>query len=449
MMKFHRMQWCFYRQHNREQGRMIPGIQTGSTKHTGHIAIDEVVTTVIMARVTGFFGFFVYAIASALVFPRVFFPDAVPVTGTLYSFVVFSFAFPARLPGELLAGYLRKKLGRGAVTALAAMIFGSSTVAIGLLPGYGDIGWTAPVLLALLRIGQGIGLGAGRDNISLCLQHAAPANRKGLYAMIPQIGGPAGFCAAASLFFVLTGFLTDEEFFSWGWRFAFFGVFAVNVVSLFARLRLLGAGFGNSDEPAAIRFADVVRTQWRPVLLSAFIPLASYALFHMVTVFPLGYLVLYTDSHVPDILLLELAGGTLAVFSVILSGVLADRYGSRSVRIISTFLIAVLALSIGMLDTFPAFFIISGFILLGFSHGQTGTVATGRYPQEHLFAASALATHLAWIIGAAFAPLAGLLLTVHFGLAAAGGYMLSGVLATSLALVLSSRQEKRTGQTEQ
>ncbi|MEM1381112.1 MAG: MFS transporter [Pseudomonadota bacterium] len=404
------------------------------------VTIDEVVTTVIMARVTDFFGFFVYAIASALVFPQLFFPMFPPVTGMLCSFGLFSLAFLARPFASYASRAIQKKIGRTGKISLALMILGTSTVAIGLLPGYGEIGWAAPALLAFLRILQGLGLGGSWDGITLQLQNAAPEGRKGLYAMVPQLGGPVGFCVAGSLFFVLYGFLTAQEFITWGWRFAFFGVFAVNVVALFARLRLLQSDFGaaaHTERPAP--YPEMFRTQWRNILLSAFTPLASYALFHMVTVFPLAYSALYTDHDIARILLYELVGGVLAVISVILSGVLADRYSARWVRGVSTALIVVLCLTISTLDSAPGVYIILGFVLLGFAHGQTGAIASTRFPDDFRYSASAVSTNLSWIVGAAFAPLVGLLLTSTLGLWAAALYLLSGALVTGIALNIASR----------
>jgi len=408
--------------------------------------IDEVITTVIMARVTDFFGFFVYAIASALVFPQLFFPTFDPVTGTLLSFAIFSLAFLARPFASLLARWVQSKIGRTGKITLALMILGSSTVAIGLLPGYEKIGWTAPILLAALRIAQGIGLGGAWDGITLQLMNAAPKGREGLYAMVPQMGAPIGFCVAASLFYVLTGFLTEEEFFNYGWRFAFFAVMAVNVVSLFARIRLISASFGGDEKlTRSAPFFEVIRTQWRPILLSTFTPLGSYALFHMVTVFPLGYEILYSDRNIADIMLLELFGGVLAIASVILSGVVADKFGRRRVAWWSTAMITLLCLTIPTLDTMPWVYILFGFVLLGFAHGQSGAVTTGRYPIEYRYSASALSTNLSWIFGAAFAPLAGLWLTSTFGLWAAALYLLSGAIVTSFALYFAKLNQQKYG----
>ncbi|MEM6634602.1 MAG: MFS transporter [Pseudomonadota bacterium] len=399
------------------------------------VTIDEVVTTVVMARVTDFFGFFVYAIASALVFPRLFFPMFDQVTGTMISFALFALAFIVRPFASLAGRWVQMKIGKAGKISLALMLLGTSTVAIGLLPGYDRIGWLAPALLASLRILQGIGLGGAWDGITLQLQNAAPEGRKGLYAMVPQLGGPIGFIVAASLFFVLTGFLTDEEFINFGWRFAFFAVMAVNVVSLFARLRLLTADFG-ADEvlTQSAPYLDLISTQWRPILLSTMMPLASYALFHLVTVFPLAYTVIYTDIPIDRIILLQLLGGVLAVLTVIAAGVLADKYHKRGVLWVSIALMIPLCFTLPLLDTRPAIYILFGFAILGLAYGQASAIVPNRYPPEYRYSGTALSTNLSWIVGAAFAPLVGLALTAWFGIWATAFYLLSGIVVTAISL---------------
>ncbi|WP_424933002.1 MFS transporter [Amaricoccus macauensis] len=415
------------------------------TAHKAHVAtIDEVVTTVIMARVTDFFGFFVYAIASALVFPTVFFPMLSPTAGLMASFAVFSLAFLARPVSSLMARRLQYVIGRPAKVAAALMILGTATVAIGLLPSYERIGWLAPTLLIALRILQGIGLGGSWDGLTLQLQDAAPEGRKGAYAIIPQLGGPIGFAVASALFFVLTGFLTEEEFLQWGWRFAFFAAMALNVVSLFARIRLLSTDFGADQsrlQSAPLR--PLIRDQWREILLSAFVPLASYALLHVVTVFPLGYVTLFGSEPISSILLTQMLGAGCAIVTVIISGSLADRYNRRTVMFISTLLIILLCLALPFLQDAPRIFILFGFVVLGLAYGQAGAIVPKRFREEYRYSGSALSTNLSWIIGAAFAPLVALTLAVNFGVTAVALYLLSGAAATLIALRLLNRREAR------
>jgi MFS family permease len=410
-----------------------------------NVRLDDVVTTVVMARVTDYFGFFVFAIASALVFPTIFFPYLDPVSATLASFGVFSLAFLARPVASLIGRKLQRRIGKAGKITVALMLLGTSTVAIGLLPGYDQIGWLAPALLAALRIVQGLGLGGSWDGLTLQLKSAAPKDRDGLYSMVPQMGGPIGFCVAAAMFYVLTGFLTEEEFYQYGWRFAFFAVMAVNVVSLFARLRLLTTNFGSDEKTlmTSAPFGFLLRTQWRAILLSAFLPLSSYALLHMLTVFPISYTLLFTENAIDRIILWQLVGGALSVGTVILSGVLADRYTKRAVLLGSSVLTLLLCLSIGTLNDNPAVYIVAGFMIFGLSYGQSSAIVPDRFSPDCRYSGSALATNLSWIFGAAFAPLVGLFLASTFGLWAAALYLVSGVLVTLATLFILQSQFNR------
>jgi MFS family permease len=408
------------------------------TNATGHesVTVDDVIVTVVMARVTDFFGFFVYAIASALIFPKIFFPFLDPITATLMSFSVFSVAFLARPIAGALGRPIQRKIGRPGKITLALMLLGTSTVAIGLLPGYEKIGIAAPILLAVLRFIQGLGLGGAWDGITLQLKSAAPEGHSGRYGMIAQLGGPIGFIVAAAMFYVLTGFLTPEELYGYGWRFAFFAVMAVNVVSLFARLRLLTTELGNDDEnllaPNGVR--DLVHNEWRTIVLSALLPLSSYAMLHMVTVFPLSYTLLFTEHATDAIILWQLLGAALATFAVIASGVLSDMFTKRAVLSVSCAMVPLVCLTIGTLDTNPEIFILFGFVVLGLAYGQSSAIIPNRFKPAYRYSGSASATNLSWILGAAFAPLIGLFLASNFGLWAASLYMLSGAVVTALSL---------------
>ena len=417
-----------------------------SDSHATHqhtATIDEVITTVIMARVTDFFGFFVYGIACAIVFPQLFFPMVDPVIGTMLSFGTFALAFVIRPFAQLGSRVVLRYMGKTTKITIALFILGTSTVAIGLLPGFEAWGWGAPIALCVLRIAQGVGLGGAWDGITLQLRNAAPKGYEARYGMVAQLGGPIGFSVAASLFYVLTGFLTPEEFINYGWRFAFFAVMAVNVVSLFARIRLLQTDFGGDEESLKMApLGALLRTQWRPILISTMIPLASYALFHMVTIFPLAYTLLYTERSIDTMLLWQLIGGGLAITGVFASGWLADHYGQRRIQWAVTLAIPVLCLTITTLDTQPAIYILFGFTLLGFSYGQASSIVPGRFPARFRYSGSALSTNLSWIVGAAFAPLCGLGLTAAFGLWAAALYLLSGVVVTALTLYFLGQFEK-------
>ncbi|MEM6463230.1 MAG: MFS transporter [Pseudomonadota bacterium] len=423
---------------------------SASAADKAKMELDELVITVIMARVTDYFGFFVYAFASVLVFPRIFFPNYDPATGMMLSFAVFPLAFLARPFASQLFKLLERRVGRSGKITIALFVFGGSTMAIGLLPGYESVGLLAPILLIVFRIGQGIGLGGSWDGMTLLLQSNAPENRKGWYAMIPQLGAPIGLCVAGSIFFVLTGFLTDEEFIQWGWRWPFFAVLAVNVVSLFARLQLVHSEaheiLKEEVQLKSSPFFEMLSVHWRDVLLATFLPLSSYAILHMVTVFPLAYKYLNLDQPIADFLLLMLLGGIICLPAVVISGVLSDRFGRRRMLAIVSVLIGVFSFLVTNLVESGVAYVLIGYLLLGLSYGQASAILPARFEKKYRYTGSALATNLSWIFGAAFAPLVAMGLTLEFGLLFAGFYLLSGAVVTLAALaILNFREKQPTG----
>src|SRR5690606_28643716 len=199
----------------------------------------EIAIGVVIGRTSEFFDFFVYAIASVLVFPSVMFGFADPLEATLLSFAVFALAFMARPVGTAIFTTIDQAYGRGARLTIALFLLGGSTAAIAFLPGYETLGIGSAMLLALFRMGQGVALGGSWDGLASLLAVNAPQNRRGWYAMIPQLGAPIGLIVASLLFVYLIDALPAEDFLAWGWRYPFFVAFAINVVALFARLRIV------------------------------------------------------------------------------------------------------------------------------------------------------------------------------------------------------------------
>ena len=419
--------------------------------HDGPVRPSEIAVGVIIGRTSEFFDFFVYAIASVVVFPQLIFPFVDPITGTLYSFALFALAFVARPFGTLLFMHVDRTYGRGAKLISALFLLGSSTVAIAFLPGFEAIGTAAIVVLAICRICQGLALGGSWDGLASLLSLNAPSKHQGWYAMIPQLGAPLGLIVASALFAFFLGNLSADDFFSWGWRYPFFVAFAINVVALFARLRIVVTPeferlFENRElQPAP--FFRTLRKEGHVVFIGAFVPLASFALFHMVTVFPLSWIFLYTREHPSQFLVIEMIGAIFGVGAVVASGILADRYGRRR-------LLAVCALGIAVFSGFApqlldggsigeAIFMVLGFVLLGLSFGQSSGAVASNFSQTYRYTGAAVTSDLAWLFGAGFAPLAALLLASHFGLIAAGAYLLSGALCTLAVLSINRRLELR------
>ena len=431
-----------------------PQTFTGANQHLhGDTRIEpgEIAVGVVIGRASEYFDFFVYAIASVLVFPAVFFPFEDALEGTLWSFVVFSFAFIARPIGTAISMKIQSHFNRQVKLTIALFLLGISTVCIAFLPGYASLGFTAIVLLSVLRIGQGLALGGSWDGLPSLLALNAPEGKRGWYAMLGQLGAPVGFMLASGLFAYLYASLPQEDFLSWGWRYTFYVAFAINVVALFARLRLVStdeyAHMLEERELEPVSITELTRDQGHNIVIGAFAALASYALFHLVTVFPLSWIKLFSDHSITEFLGLQVFGAFLAAGGVVVSGLIADHIGRRKTLGSLAFAIGVFALFAPLLldggRIGQDIFLLLGFLLLGLSYGQAAGAVTANFAPRYRYAGAALTADFAWLIGAAFAPLVALGLSAHFGLAFISLYLLSGVVCTLVALRINRSLEVR------
>lgn len=426
-----------------------PASEPSSHAHTrpGDIAVG-----VVIGRTSEYFDFFVYGIASVLVFPSVFFPHLSRLDGTLFAFAIFALAFVSRPVGTVLSMAVQRRWGRATKLTLALFLLGTCTAGIAFLPGHASLGGMAIVLLTVLRLGQGLALGGSWDGLPSLLALNAPESRRGWYAMLGQLGAPLGFVLAAALFTYLLGSLSQDDFLTWGWRYPFFVAFAINVVALFARLQLVSAheeeGLLDRQEFEPVSTTELLGSQGHNVFIGAFAALASYALFHIVTVFPLSWIHLYAEQSVTGFLGIQIAGAFLCAGAIVASGWLADRYGRRNT-------LGTLAVLIGVFSGFAPtllsggelgqdLFILIGFVLLGLSYGQASGTVTANFAPRFRYTGAALSSDLAWLFGAAFAPLVALGLSAHFGLGFVSLYLLSGAACTLAALRLNRSLETRT-----
>ncbi len=327
----------------------------------------------------------------------------------------------------------------------ALFLLGTSTAGIAFLPGYDTLGFLAIVLLSIFRFGQGIALGGSWDGLPSLLALSAPKDRRGWYAMMGQLGAPVGFIMAAGLFSFLYANLSSEDFLSWGWRYPFFVAFAINVVALFARLRLVLTDefeeLFTERELMPAEGREFFRSQGYVVVMGAFGSLASYALFHLVTVFPLSWIQLYSGQSISQFLGVEIVGAFLGAGGIVASGLIADAIGRRRTLGLLATLIAVFS---GFAPTLLGggtlgqdVFILLGFVLLGLSYGQAAGAMNDTFEARYRYTGAALTSDLAWLIGAGFAPLVALGLSAHFGLGYVSLYLLSGAACTQAALWLN------------
>ena len=385
-----------------------------------------------------FFDFYIYATAAVLVFPILFFPADDPAAATLQSLATFAIAFFARPLGSAVFGHYGDKLGRKVTLVAALLTMGLSTVAIGLLPSYAMIGVWAPLLLALCRFGQGLGLGGEWGGAVLLATENAPPGKRAWYGMFPQLGAPIGFILSTSLFLLLTSVLTQEDFMSWGWRIPFIGSSLLVLVGLYVRLRITETpAFLEAQakkEAVGVPLVTVFREHKAAMLAGTLIAISAFVIFYLMTVFTLSWGTTQLGYTREDFLELQLVGVIFFGLAIPVSAYCADRFGwpvtMRWVALLIMLFGASFAALFGSGHTLGVLATLAiGFTCMGLTYGPLGTLLSDLFPTQVRYTGSSLAFNLAGILGASIAPFTATWLATHWGLIAVGGYLaLAGAL---------------------
>ena len=396
-----------------------------------------------------FFDFYIYATAAVLVFPQEFFAAGDQAAAVLQSLATFALAFFARPVGSVLFGHFGDRIGRKKTLVASLTTMGLSTMFIGLLPTYASIGVFAPLSLCLCRFGQGLGLGGEWGGAVLLAVENAPAGRRALYGMFPQLGAPLGFICSTGVFLLLTDHLTDDEFLSYGWRIPFVASAALVVIGLYVRLRLAETPVFTRAMANNERVRVPAFTLWLhhpgTVLLGSFAAVATFVVFYLMTVFSLSWAIAAFNFPRRDFLLLQMIGVLFFALTIPISAAAADRYGRYRVLIAATLGIMLYGLIFGRLlgsgsTAAILLFLCSGFFLMGLTYGPLGTALTELYPTAVRYSGASLSFNLAGILGASLAPYIAMTLARHYGVAAAGYYLTAAGLVTLVALsVLGAR----------
>ena len=418
-----------------------------SSPSTTHIAFASFIGTAIE-----FYDFYIYAMASALVIGQVFFPASDPTAQALNAFLTFGIAFIARPFGAILFGHFGDRIGRKATLAASLMVMGISTLLIGCLPSYESIGTWAAILLCLLRFGQGIGLGGEWGGAALLATENAPANKRGWFGMFPQLGPSVGFLLATLSFLVLTLYLSDEAFKSWGWRIPFFASALLVLVGLYVRFKLAEtSAFAavlaqHHTHKAPIK--SLLSTHFRPVLLGALAMTVCYNLFYTATVFCLSYGTLSLNIARADFLqMLCVAVLFMAVITPISAG-LSDKFGRKPVLIIGCLLAILAGFSLAPLMASGSLWKITLFLsiallLMGATFAPMGAFLPEQFPVAVRYTGAGLSYNLGGILGASTAPFISQLLVDKGGLAWVGYYVSAMALVSLVAIILMNETQQR------
>ena len=390
-----------------------------------------------------FFDFYIYATAAVLVFPRLFFPASDAASSTLASMATFGIAFLARPIGSALFGHFGDRIGRKKTLVFALSTMGLSTFAIGALPSYQAIGITAPLLLALCRFGQGIGLGGEWGGAVLLAVENAPPGKRALYGMFPQFGAPIGFLFSGTIFLLLSRWLTDAQFFAFGWRLPFLASAVLVLLGLYVRLSISETPVFQTSvrraEQVGFPMLTVLRRHTSALLTGILICLSTFVLFYLMIVFTLSWGTTALHYSRGNFLLMQLAGTLFFACTIPISAWLAER-GRRPVMLIVTALIGLFGFVLAPLfraGTMGASsMIVLGLSLMGLTYGPLGTVVSELFPTAVRYTGSSLAFSLAGILGASLAPYAATWLATRYGLQYVGYYLTLSAILTFIGLLL-------------
>ncbi|HKR89436.1 MAG TPA: MFS transporter [Phenylobacterium sp.] len=398
-----------------------------------------------------FYDFYIYATAASLVLGPLFFPAVSASAQLLSSYATFAVAFFARPLGAAFFGHFGDRIGRKSTLVASLMTMGGSTVLIGLLPGYAQIGWAAPLLLCVLRFGQGFGLGGEWGGAALLAVENAPPGWKARFGMFPQLGAPVGFIAANGLFLLLGLTLSPDQFKAWGWRLPFIASAVLVGLGLWVRLKLTETpAFKAALKealPAQAPLGEVLKRYPLETLGGTFAVVACFAIFYLATAFALGYGV-GTLKYGREVFLgIELGAIVFLAAGILAAGYWSDAANPRRVLMVGCaatvaagFLLPALMGS-GSLLLIWAFLSLALF-LMGFVYGPLGAFLPSLFPTRVRYSGASIAFNVGGIVGGGLAPMIAQALADRGGLPPVGLYLSGAAFISLVALGSLARRAK-------
>ncbi|WP_455482416.1 MFS transporter [Bartonella sp. B35(2025)] len=379
-----------------------------------------------------FFDFYVFGTAAALIFPYIFFPTQNNELAILQSFLIFGAAFFARPLGSIIFGHFGDKIGRKATLIASLLTMGISTVLIGILPTYETAGWWAPFFLTICRIGQGMGLGGEWGGAVLLATENAPPEKRGWYAMFPQLGVPIGLFLSIMVYLGLLNFFDNDELLAWGWRIPFIASIAFMIVGLWVRLSISETIEFKKNlerkEHVKIPIVDVFLKCPRILFLGTFAGMTTFVLFYLVTTYLLSYTTNHLKLSMNQALQVEIVGAIFCGIFTILTGKLADLIKRRTLMIAITIITGIYSLAVpyflnsGIVGIFLMSVI--GLSIMGMIYSPLGAVLASPYPTAIRYTGSSITFNLAGIVGASLSPYISEYLVQHFDFSYIGYYLL-------------------------
>ena len=398
-----------------------------------------------------FYDFYIYATAAALVFGPLFFPADSASVQQLAAYASFGIAFVARPLGAALFGHFGDRVGRKSTLVASLLLMGGATVLIGVLPTYQSVGWYAPLLLCLLRFGQGLGLGGEWGGAALLAVENAPPGWRARFGMAPQLGAPVGFLAANGLFLILTTTMNEAQFLAWGWRLPFLLSSVLVGLGLWIRFRLADTPALTTEadaHPRMIPFFDLLRTQWRQTLAGTFAVVACFAIYYLTTAFALGYGTTQLGYDKRSFLSVQLFAILFMAAGILVAGYAADKSSSRGVLLVGSAVAVVVGIVMGPMFaagslSVIALFLCIGLFTMGLVYGPLASLLPQMFTARVRYTGVSIAFNVGGILGGGLAPVVAQGLADRAGLAFVGLYISGAAVLTLLGLLAVPARTER------
>ncbi|QGP80559.1 MFS transporter [Sphingobium sp. CAP-1] len=406
--------------------------------------------TVVGASLIGtmieWFDFFIYGVASALVFNRLFFPSFEPIIGTLLAFSTYALGFLARPLGGVIFGHFGDRVGRKKLLMISLLMMGLSTTAIGFLPTYAQIGIWAPIILTLLRLVQGFAVGGEWGGAVLIVAEVAPAHRRGFWTCWPQVGAPAGNLLAAGVFAISSALLPDDAFMAWGWRIPFLLSIILVAVGFWLRRAVSESAVFRHDAEAGVeRFPamEVLRRKGRALLTGGGLRFGENICYYVAATFSMTYVVEIRGGDRSMVLDAVLIGSALECLTMPFFAALSDRIGRRLVYAAGAAMVAgwflIFFPLLGSGDRMSMIMAIAiAMVAHGAMYAPQGAFITELFPTRLRYSGASIAYQATSILAGSLAPIIALgLFKMTGGTGAVSAYVMGSLAISFLAALLA------------
>lgn len=399
----------------------------------------RILTASLVGTAVEFYDFYIYGTAAALVFGPLFFPSESPSAQLMLSFMSFGLAFFARPVGAIVFGHYGDRIGRKSTLVASLMLMGISTLLIAFLPTYAMVDWVAPLLLCLLRFGQGFGLGGEWGGAALLAVENAPPGWRSRFGMFPQLGAPVGFIAANGLFLLLGLGLSDSDFAAWGWRIPFLLSAVLVGLGLWVRLKIGETpDFADAmarEAPVAVPIGELFRHHLVVTLAGTFAVVACFAIFYLATSFALAHGTTTLGYPKEQFLLIQLGAILFMTVGIIFAGYASDASSAHRVLTWGCGATVLVGFVFGPALASGSWFVVglglaTALFVMGLVYGPLGGWLTGLFPVRVRYTGASVAFNAGGILGGAMAPIVAQALAEHGGTEMVGLYLaIAGIVS--------------------